>query len=126
MNARYITQVEPDRLAKLPVYAQDEINQSRRVIVELSKELDQLIQPDHAVTTHSDPYCDRPKPIGDNPTVRHRLQGGDEITLELGPHGIKVMGTSASYWSTPVVLPEVSNVLRIKMVDTRTLPGGGR
>lgn len=123
---RFVTQVPEERLVKLPVYAQDEINMSRQRIEELTAELAKLVEPDHAVTTHADPYHDRPKPIGDNPTIRHRLQGGDEITMELGPHGIKIMGTSASYWSTPAVFPEVSNVLHVKMLDTRTLPGGGK
>lgn len=123
---RYITEVEPERLDKLPVYAQDEITASRRVIAELAAELEALVAPRESVTTHADPYADRPKPIGDNPTVRHRLESGDEITLEMGPHGIKIMATSAGYWTYPAVLPEVPNVLHVKVVDIRTLPGGGR
>lgn len=123
---RYITEVSPERLAKLPVFAQDEINASRRIIAELTRELEQLLSPGRDVTTQADPYADRPKPIGNNPTVRHRFEGGDEITLELGPHGVKLTATSAGYWTYPVVIPEVSNALTIKMVDSRTLPGGGK
>lgn len=120
----FISRVQSDRLTKLPVYAQDEINMSRRYIAELEAELAALVNPDHAVTTHADPYTARPKPIGDNPTVRHRFPTGDEVTVEFRPEGMKIMGTSASYWTTPVVLPEVSNVLWVKMVDSRVLPGG--
>jgi hypothetical protein len=122
----FISRVPDDRLVKLPVYAQDEINMARRYIAELEAELTALVDPDHSVTTHADPYGDRPKPIGNNPTVCHRLETGDEFTVEMGPHGLKIMATSAGYWTYPAVLPEVSNVLHVKMVDSRTLPGGGK
>lgn len=125
MNSRnLITRVPDDRLAKLPVYAQDEINMARRYIAELEAELEALVNTDHAVTTYADPHAERPKPIGDNPTVRHRFADGDEVTVDFRPEGLKIMGTSASYWSAPVVLPELSNVLWVKMVDSRVLPGG--
>lgn len=119
-----VSRITDDRLTKLPVYAQDEILMSRKRLDELTAELAALVQPDHAVTTHADPYHVRPKPIGDNPTVRHRFPDGDEVTVEFRPEGMKIMGTSGSYWSAPIVIPEVSNVLWVKMVDTRVLPGG--
>lgn len=128
MSARHrqITQVEPERLAKLPVYAQDEINRSRRVIIELVAELEALIDPNQAVSTHADPHGDRPKPIGDYPTVRHRLASGDQITMELLPHKVSISANGSSYHHRPVVVPRVSNALDIVMIDERHMPSDPR
>lgn len=121
-----IERVPDERLTKLPVYAQDEILMSRRRIEELTAELNALVNPDHAVSTHADPYADRPKPIGDYPTIRHRLADGSELTIECDPHRLNITASGQSYHQQPVVIPQVSNVLAVAMADTRTLPADPR
>lgn len=119
---RYITEVTPDRLAKLPVYAQDEINMSRRVIAELAAELEALVAPDQAVTTHADPNADRPKPIGDNPIVRHRLADGSQVEVSYHPHKVVVSANGNSFHQRLIVVPQVSNVVEVILSDETTWP----
>lgn len=119
---RYITEVTPDRLAKLPVYAQDEINMSRRVIAELAAELEALVAPDQAVTTHADPHAERPKPIGDNPIVRHRLADGSRVEVRYHPHKVVVSANGNSVHQRLIVVPQVSNVVEVILSDETTWP----
>jgi hypothetical protein len=117
---RFITQVHEDRLTRLPVYAQDEIVMSRRYIAELEAELDSLVNPDHSVTTFADPHADRPKPIGDNPTVRHRLADGSEVEVQCQPHKVTISANGNSYHQRMTVVPQVSNVVDIVVADETT------
>lgn len=117
-----VQQVEPERLARLPVYAQDEINQSRRRIEELTAELDALVAPDNAVSTHADPHADRPKPVGDYPSLRHRMADGTEVNLDLLPHKIHLWTSGASHWYTPVMSPSSGNAWDIVVLDSRNWP----
>lgn len=119
---RYIAEVAPERLAKLPVYAQDEINASRRVIAELAAELEALVAPDQAVTTHADAHADRPKPIGDNPTVRHRLADGSEVQVNCHPHKVVVSVNGNSFHQRLIVVPQASNVVEVILADETTWP----
>jgi hypothetical protein len=111
-----------DRLSKLPVYAQDEIILLRRRVDELTTELEQLLTPDHAVTTHSDPYADRPKPIGDNPVVRHRLADGSEIEMTFHPHKVTVRASGGSFHQQMVIVPQASNVVDVVLADQSVWP----
>lgn len=120
-----VQRVEPERLAKLPVYAQDEINQSRRRIEELTAELEALVAPDHAVSTHADPSGALPKPVGDYPELRHRFANGDEMRLELLPHKIHLWSVSAG-GRYPVVVPVVSNALDVIIIDADAMPADPR
>jgi plasmid stabilization system protein ParE len=119
---RFITQVSEERFAKLPVYAQDEIAVSRRYIDELEAELAALVAPDHSVTTHADPHADRPKPIGDNPTVRHRLADGSEVEMQCQPHKVTVSANGASFHQRMTIVPQVSNVVDIVVSDETSWP----
>lgn len=119
---RFIAQVPEERLGRLPVYAQDEIVMSRRYIAELEAELEALVNPDHSVTTHADPHADRPKPIGDNPTVRHRLADGSEVEVTCQPHKVTVSANGGSYHQRMTVVPQVSNVVDIVVADERNWP----
>lgn len=114
-----IRELDAERVARLPVYAQDHVKLLQMRVRELTAELDALISPDHAVTTHADPLADRPKPIGDNPTIRHRMSGGRELRLELGSNGITVNTRGGN--ERPAVVPWVSNVLHIYVVDVDEL-----
>lgn len=118
----FITRVPDDRLAKLPVYAQDEINMARRYIAELEAELEALVNPDHSVTTFADPHASRPKPIGDNPTVRHRLADGSEIEVTCQPHKVTVSANGKSFHQRLVMVPQVSNVVDVVLTDETTWP----
>ena len=123
MNSRnLISRVPDDRLAKLPVYAQDEINMARRYIAELEAELSALVDPDHSATTHVDPHADRPKPIGDNPTVRHRLADGSEIEVTCHPHKVTVSASEKSFNQRMVIVPQVSNVVDVVLADWTAWP----
>lgn len=117
-----VQQVEPERMAKLPVYAQDEINQSRRRIEELTAELEALVAPDNAVSTHADPHADRPKPIGDNPVVRHRLADGSQVEVSYHPHKVVVSANGNSFHQRLIVVPQVSNVVEVILSDETTWP----
>jgi plasmid stabilization system protein ParE len=114
--------VQDDRLTKLPVYAQDEINMARRYIAELEAELAALVNPDHSVTTHADPGADRPKPIGDNPTVRHRLADGNEVEVTYHPHKLTVSANAKSFHQRMVIVPQVSNVVDVVLADETAWP----
>jgi plasmid stabilization system protein ParE len=118
----FITRVPDDRLAKLPVYAQDEINMARRYIAELEAELTALVDPDHSATTHADPHAERPKPIGDNPTVRHRLADGSEVEVNYQPHKVTVSVNGKSFHQRMIVVPQVSNVVDVVLADETTWP----
>lgn len=115
-----------DRLARLPVYAQDYISRLAARAEELERELNALLEPNQGATTYADPNGELPKPIGDNPTIRHRLADGSEISIDCQPHRIQISADGASYHQRPVVVPHVSNVLDIVMADTRTLPADPR
>jgi hypothetical protein len=118
----FITRVPDDRLAKLPVYAQDEINMARRYIAELEVELAALVNPDHSATTHADPNADRPKPIGDNPTIRHRLADGCEVELDCQPHKVTVSANGKSFHQRLIIVPKVSNVVDVVLADETAWP----
>ena len=123
MNSRnLISRVPDDRLAKLPVYAQDEINMARRHIAELEAELSALVDTDHAVTTYADPHADRPKPIGDNPTVRHRLADGSEVEVTCHPHKVTVSANGNSFHQRLIIVPQVSNVVDVLLSDETAWP----
>lgn len=119
-----IRELDPERITRLPVYAQDHVNLLQMRVRELTAELDALVSPGHAVTTHADPHSDRPKPIGDNPTIRHRMSGGREVRLELGSNGITVNTQGGR--ERPAVVPWVSNVLHIYVVDVDELDRDAR
>lgn len=114
-----IRELDAERIARLPVYAQDHVKLLQMRVRELTAELDALVSPDHAVTTHADPSADRPKPIGDNPTIRHRMSGGREVRLELDSNRIAV--STRGGVERPLVAPWVSNVLHIYVVDVDKL-----
>lgn len=119
-----IRELDPERITRLPVYAQDHVKLLQMRVRELTAELEALISPDHAVTTHADPHADRPKPIGDNPTIRHRMSGGREVRLKLGSNGITVNTQGGR--ERPAVVPWVSNVLHIYVVDVDELDQDAR
>lgn len=117
-----INELAPERLARLPVHAQEHVKLLQMRVRELTAELEALVSPDHAVTTHADPHADRPKPIGDNPTIRHRMSGNRQVRLELGPEAITVSTSGGT--QRPAVMPWVSNVLAIYVVDSDAMERG--
>lgn len=120
-----IRELDAERIARLPVYAQEHVKLLQMRVRELAAELDALISPDQAVTTHADPYSVHPKPIGDNPTIRHRLADGREATLEMGPRKISI-SSGAGIHGYPVALPWSANVLHIYVADVEKLTGDAR
>lgn len=123
MSSRnFLSRVPDDRLAKLPVYAQDEINMARQYIAELEAELTAMVNPSHAVTTHAEPDADRPKPIGDNPTVRHQLADGSEVQVDFQPHKVAVSAIGKSFHQRLIIVPHVSNVVDVVLSDETAWP----
>lgn len=118
-----ITDLAPDRLSRLPVYAQEHILRLQRYVAELTAGMDDLVNPRQDVTTHADPHSDWPKPVGNNPTLRHRMPGGAEVELECGPEKITVTSFGAAGLQ-PAIAPRVSNVVDIYFVNFGQLSAG--
>ena len=123
MRVNHEVNLPAERLERLPAYAQDHISLLQRRVAELTEELEALVAPNSDVTTHADPYAERPKPVGDNPTLHHLMEDGSEVMLELGRRKITVTSINSSRVS-PASVPRVANMLDIYLVDPDALDKG--
>lgn len=107
--------VRDPRLAKQPLWVQDEVSRLERRLAELEDAYERATTPPQDSNATLDPYSDFARSLPANPMIRHLIDDGNGyLETKFDGRKLTIRGVSNSVFDDFLIVPSLSNEIVIE------------